>query len=219
MVVSLGYSFDNPELMDLALTHRSCGSPNNERLEFFGDALLGMIISGELFVRFPDAAEGELSCLRADLVSGESLAILAVELGLPELIKLGPGERKGEGSQRKSILAGALESLIGAIYLDGGIEVCRTSVVEWFASRLSECAINEMPKDAKSRLQEYMQAHAEPLPVYRVVGTSGAAHAQQFEVECKVTLLPASVTAFASSRREAEKRAAEHALALLAVAR
>lgn len=212
---SMDYVFKNAGLFDLALTHRSCGSPNNERMEFLGDALLGMVVSAILFQKFDKVAEGDLSRLRSELVSGDSLAELAVELGLPEMLKLGSGEHKGDGRSRKSILAGTVEAIIGAIYLDGGIEACRAAVTTWFTGRVEQAALKEIPKDSKSRLQEYLQARGEPLPIYTVLSTSGAAHQQQFKIECKVTLLPAKVTAVASSRREAEKQAAVQALTLL----
>ncbi|MEH6543782.1 MAG: ribonuclease III [Porticoccaceae bacterium] len=212
---NLNYVFKDAELFDLALTHRSCGSPNNERMEFLGDALLGMIVSAILFQKFDKVTEGELSRLRSELVSGDSLAELAVELGLPKLLKLGSGEHKGDGRSRKSILAGTVEAIIGAIYLDGGIDACRAAVTTWFAGRVQQAALKEIPKDSKSRLQEYLQARGEPLPIYTVLSTSGAAHQQQFKIECKVTLLPEKVTAVASNRREAEKKAAVQALTLL----
>ena len=211
----LSYTFKDNGLLDLALTHRSCGSPNNERMEFLGDALLGMVVSAVLYQKFEHMNEGELSRLRSELVSGESLAELALELGLPEMVKLGVGESKNDGKWRKSILAGTLEAIIGAIYLDAGMEACRATIISWFADRFDDTEGNDIPKDSKSRLQEYLQARGEPLPVYTVLNISGAAHQQQFKIECNVTLLPTTVTAIAGNRREAEKRAALKTLALL----
>lgn len=215
VIEELGYDFKDENLLRLALTHRSCGMPNNERMEFLGDALLGMIISSALFDLLPDTNEGELSRLRSELVSGDNLAELAMELELPQVVKLGAGELKSGGQCRKSILAGTLEALIGAIYLDGGVEPCRDVVMGWFSSHLKEVTVSDIPKDPKTRLQEYLQARGESLPAYKVLRKSGAAHQLQFEVACKVALLPEEATAIASSRREAEKRAAQQALELL----
>ena len=215
IVESLGYTFSDSSLLDLALTHRSCGSPNNERLEFLGDALLGMIVSAVLFQQFKELSEGELSRLRSELVSGDSLAQLAVELDIPAAVRLASGEQKNDGRSRKSILAGTVEAIIGAIYLDAGIEACRATVSVWLAERFEQSTRRDIPKDSKSRLQEYLQARGEPLPVYTVLSISGADHQQKFQIACKVSLLSSKVTAIAGNRREAEKQAALETLSLL----
>lgn len=212
---NFSYNFKDPKLLDLALTHCSCGVPNNERLEFLGDALLGLIISSSLYLKFPLMSEGELSRLRAQLVSGESLAELATELGLPPLLNLGGGELKSNGRWRKSILAGAFEALVGAIYLDGGIEPCRLGIESLFSGRIQQTIPANIPKDPKSKLQEFLQARAQPLPVYTVTNKTGSAHQLEFEVECRVSLLDSPVTAIAHSRKEAEKQAAYKVMSLL----
>lgn len=210
-----GYAFADARLLRLALTHRSCGSPNNERLEFLGDAVLGLVVGELLYHRFPDFSEGELSRLRARLVSGSCLAEVAREMGIPELLWLGKGERRDGGARRKNILAGALEAILGAIWLDGGLEPCRERIAHWFAGPLQSAVAEPGARDEKTRLQEFLQARGEPLPVYEVTRISGPDHAQCFEVSCSLSLLAGPATASAGSRREAEKRAAARALALL----
>lgn len=206
----LGYTFTRRELLELALTHRSHGSCNNERLEFLGDSILGFTIGAALFEQFPEGREGQLSRLRAQLVSGETLAQLAREMDLGECLRLGEGEMKSGGFRRASILADAVEALIGAIYLDGGLEVARERVLSWFSSRLQSLSL-ETVKDPKTRLQEWLQARQRPLPEYTVVAVAGAEHAQQFVVECRVNGLHQPVRGEASSRRAAEKAAASEA--------
>src|SRR5580693_3821777 len=172
-------------LLETALTHRSADGPNNERLEFLGDAVLGMISAQYLFERFSDADEGALSRLRARVVSGESLAQLAAGLGLGELLALGQGELKSGGYRRESILADALEALCGALYLDGGLEAARLAVARWLESGLPDEAedLGEL-KDPKTRLQELLQARGLPLPRYRIESVEGELHAQLFRVSC-----------------------------------
>jgi ribonuclease-3 len=206
---SLGYRFDDPNLLKQALTHCSAGSRNNERLEFLGDALLGCVIAAELFDRHPKAREGELSRLRASLVRRESLAELAQELEIGRYLRLGTGERKSGGHNRNSILADALEAVFGAIYLDGGFAACRRGILRLFSDRLAAAADPEALKDAKTRLQEYLQSRQMALPEYTVIEVSGEAHAQSFRVQCLLgdsRLAP--TLGSARSRRQAEQRAA-----------
>ena len=206
---SLGYQFDDPNLLKQALTHCSAGSRNNERLEFLGDALLGCVIAAELFDRYPKAREGELSRLRASLVRRESLADLAQGLEIGRYLKLGAGERKSGGHNRNSILADALEAVFGAIYLDGGFAACRQSILGLFSDRLAAVADPETLKDAKTRLQEFLQSRQMALPEYTVMEVSGEAHAQSFRVQCALgdsRLAPTQGSA--RSRRQAEQKAA-----------
>ena len=163
--MNLPYRFRDPALAQLALTHRSIGKPNNERLEFLGDALLGAIIAEMLYEVHPKASEGELSRLRAQLVNGQALAVLARELELGDELKLGPGELKSGGFRRDSILADAFEALVAAVYLDGGFDACRDVIRGWFGERIA--ALRRSSKDAKTRLQEWLQAGGWPLPDYQ----------------------------------------------------
>ncbi len=208
----LGYRFDDGSLLEQALTHRSAGGRNNERLEFLGDAILGSVIAGELYSRFPRAREGRLSRLRASLVRRESLADIAQSLQVGEHLLLGAGERRSGGHRRKSIMADALEALLGAVYLDGGYAPCRDCILELFAGKLDMLADTTVLKDPKTRLQEFLQARHRPLPVYSVLQVSGEAHAQSFRVECAVTGAEPSIGE-GSNRRQAEQRAAETMLA------
>ncbi len=211
-----GHAFRDAGLLRLALTHRSCGTPNNERLEFLGDAVLGLVMGELLYDRFPTASEGELSRLRARLVSGDCLAQVALAMGVQQRVRLGKGERHDGGAQRRTILAGTLEALIGAIWIDGGLDSCRGCIRRWFARAIEATVAAPADRDAKTRLQEYLQAQGQPLPVYEVTRAWGPEHARRFEVSCTLALLDEPVTADADSRREAEKRAAAKALALLA---
>jgi len=206
---ALGYPFDDPNLLKQALTHCSAGSRNNERLEFLGDALLGCVIAAELFDRYPKAREGELSRLRASLVRRESLADLAQGLEIGRYLKLGAGERKSGGHNRNSILADALEAVFGAIYLDGGFAACRQSILGLFSDRLAAVADPETLKDAKTRLQEFLQSRQMALPEYTVIEVSGEAHAQSFRVQCVLGDSQIAPTqGSARSRRQAEQKAA-----------
>jgi ribonuclease-3 len=211
----LDYSFSDESLLETALTHRSVTQNNNERLEFLGDAVLGMVIAEELFKRFPGASEGELSRLRASMVRGDTLAEIARSFELGDVVRLGPGELKSGGFRRKSILADAFEAILGAIYLDGGFDNCRNIILKQFSSRLDATSPETARKDPKTRLQEYLQASQQPLPAYEVVDITGEAHAQTFTVECKVEGMEA-VRAQGSSRRKAEQAAAEMILESLA---
>ena len=213
---ALGYTFAEPQLLQQALTHRSAGSRNNERLEFLGDAILGCVIAEELYERYPRAREGELSRLRATLVRRESLAEIALELELGRYLNLGSGERKSGGYRRDSILSDALEALFGAIYLDTGFRSTRSCILALFADRLESLSGAASLKDAKTRLQEYLQAQRKPLPEYTVTEVSGEAHAQSFRVDCVVRDLDVGPTqGEGSSRRQAEQEAAEKMLTLL----
>jgi ribonuclease III len=211
----LGYQFKDPALLTRALRHRSAGRENNERLEFLGDAVLGFIIADFLSTRFPVASEGELSRIRAALVQQATLAAIARELRLGDSLILGPGELKTGGANRDSILADALEALICALYLDAGMDACRELVQAWFAPRLTEHQQPEAGKDAKTRLQELMQARKLGLPVYEVKEITGKEHEQKFVVSCRVALLDAPVNGSGNSRKLAEQNAAEAALASL----
>lgn len=213
--MKLDYRFRDPSLAELALTHRSVGRPNNERLEFLGDALLGAIVAEMLYEAHPRASEGELSRLRAQLVNGLALAVLARELELGDGLKLGPGELKSGGHRRDSILADAFEALIAAVYLDGGFPHCRDMVRGLFAQRVAD--LPKSSKDAKTRLQEWLQARGLPLPVYQLTGSQGDDHAKIFDVACSITEpAPLQVHASGPSRRAAEQEAAEMVLGHLA---
>jgi len=211
---TLGYQFrDNKYLKD-ALRHRSMGKQSNERLEFLGDAVLNFVIAAALFHYYPNMKEGELSRLRANLVNGDALAELACELQIGDYLQFGSGELKSGGSGRKSIVADAMEAIIGAIYLDGGFEVCRERILHWFDKRLEEVAFVTQ-KDPKTRLQELLQMRKQPLPVYSVVSIQGAAHAQTFYVECKVPGLELAAVGVGANKQRAQQNAAEKFLALM----
>lgn len=208
----IGYKFEKNAYLDCALTHRSANKNHYERMEFLGDAILSFVISGELYNKYPDAAEGELSRLRAHLVKGESLSELALTLNLSDYLRLGSGELKSGGFRRKSILADVVESIIGAIYLDGGIEPARQFILNLYNDKLSRLDIQNNLKDPKTRLQEYMQSKGLPLPDYEIVSTTGKAHNQTFSVSCQVVLMDKTMTATGSSRRKAEQAAANKVL-------
>jgi ribonuclease-3 len=212
----LNYTFNNPSLLEDALSHRSFrGNKNNERLEFLGDSILNFIIAAALFRKYPTASEGELSRLRASLVRGETLAALAQEFMLGKYLRLGAGELKSGGSQRISILADAMEAVVGAIYLDSDMAICEQCILNWYADRLSNFA--ELPdlKDPKTRLQEYLQAHKFPLPNYEILSIEGVQHAQTFSVKCSVEGMAQSAIGLGTSRRRAEQEAAQKILELL----
>jgi ribonuclease-3 len=212
----LGYSFNDIAHCELALTHRSCGKKNNERLEFLGDSIVNFVIADDLFQRFPEAREGQLSRLRARMVKGETLAEIGRELNLGDYLRLGPGELKSGGYRRGSILADAVEALIGAIYLDSNLEVVRGYILGWFEQRLTELDIDEALKDSKTRLQEFLQSRRLPLPTYELVKVEGEAHAQTFTIMCHIEPLKKATEGVGSSRRQAEQESAKHALASLA---
>jgi len=199
----------------MAMTHRSFSAVNNERVEFLGDSLLNMIIAEALYLRFPDVDEGDLSRIRSLLVSGKTLATVAVEFELGRFLRLGAGEKNSGGQRRASTLADAVEALIGAIYLESGFEVCRERVLAWFAPRLAALNPEVSHKDPKTRLQEFLQGRKQPLPDYQLVETAGADHQQTFIVSCSISLLKSPVSASGSSRRKAEQAAAEKVLLAL----
>jgi len=211
LMKQIDYCFNDEALLRNALTHRSAGQHNNERLEFLGDAILGMVIADELFQRFPKCSEGEMSRLRASLVKGETLSELARDLSLGDYLKLGPGELKSGGFRRSSILADAFEALLAAVYLDSDLETCRGLILAQFANRLDSVSPDTVGKDPKTQLQEYMQARHLPLPSYEVTEVTGKAHAQTFTVECKVENGDV-VIAVGGSRRKAEQAAASELL-------
>ncbi|OFC69542.1 ribonuclease III [Alteromonas confluentis] len=208
----LDYRFKDEGLLEQALTHRSAAKKHNERLEFLGDAVLGMVVADALFARFPTVPEGKLTRMRSTLVKGDTLAEMAKEAGVGELLKLGQGELKSGGHRRSSILADAVEAILGAIYLDDGIDTVRGVILRLWSDRIDRLDPNEHPKDSKTRLQEYLQSRREPLPVYEVVTISGKDHAQTFEVSCTVARLDAPVFGVGNSRRKAEQQAAKETL-------
>jgi ribonuclease III len=212
----LGIDFQNEDLLLAALTHRSRAMAHNERLEFLGDAILNFSIAAELYTRFPKAKEGELTRLRAKLVRGETLAEVARDLELGNFLRLGEGELKSGGFKRDSILANALEAIIAALYLDSGMESVRKSISEWFHSRLSSIEIESSSiKDAKTRLQEFLQSKHLPLPEYEVSQVEGDSHNPLFTVNCLVSLKKEPVLGRGNTRRKAEQAAAEAMLKVL----
>jgi ribonuclease-3 len=213
----IGYQFNNVEHLVLALTHRSHSNRNNERLEFLGDSIVNMVIAEYLYSAFERAREGQLSRLRARMVKGVTLAEIGREFELGQYLKLGSGELKSGGYRRDSILADAVESIIGAIYLDSDFETCRLQVLRWFEQRLQDLNIQDTQKDPKTRLQEYLQSRQFPLPLYDVTSVEGEAHAQTFHVSCALPSLDRKTTGAGSSRRIAEQQAARAALKDLGV--
>lgn len=215
MTGRIGHRFRSPELLQQALRHRSAGSPHNERLEFLGDALVNLVVAEALYERWPKADEGTLTRARASLVRESSLAEVARALGLGDLLELGPGEMKSGGHRRDSILADAVEAVVGAIHLDAGFEACRAAVLPWFEPGLAELPTGKAEKDPKTRLQEWLQARQRPRPAYRLVETLGDDHARVFRVVCETTEPAHEAFAEGSSLRAAEQLAAERVLAML----
>jgi ribonuclease-3 len=211
----LGYCFLQPGLLTCALTHRSAGADHNERLEFLGDAVLQTAVSALLYERFAGSDEGDLTRVRAHLVREDSLHRLALALGLPEVIRLSDGEARGGGAQRPSILADALEALIGAAFLDGGFAPAQAMVQRLFGETIATTEVDSWSKDAKTELQEWLQARKLPVPAYRIVATRGQAHAQTFDLECAVPALGLTEHGEGKSRRTAEQEAARRMLAAL----
>lgn len=205
----LGHAFQRAELARQALTHRSFGTPHNERLEFLGDSLLNCAVASLLFERFPDLPEGELSRLRAALVNQASLFEVATALGLGERLRLGEGELKSGGFRRPSILADAFEAVLGAVYLDGGFAAVRTAVERTFGERLEHREALPTGKDPKTALQEELQGRKLALPRYTVQRTEGEAHEQTFIVECRIDELDLAALGQGASRRAAEQAAAQ----------
>jgi len=214
--VFAGKAFADGGLLTQALTHRSAGSPHNERLEFLGDALLNLVIAEQLYLRWPKADEGSMTRARAELVRESALAEVARTLDLGSRLTLGPGEMKTGGHRRDSILADALEAVIAALYLDGGFDACRATVLEWFEPLLAALPpLHQVGKDAKTRLQEWLQARQLPLPVYTLVEESGDDHDRRFLVACTLGEPAVASEGNGTSRRSAEQAAAEAALAQL----
>jgi ribonuclease-3 len=211
----LGYQFSQPELLERALTHKSRSADNNERLEFLGDAVLGFVVAEALYAREQFADEGALSRLRALLVRRETLAELASELQLGDVMLLGNSEYRTGGQKRTSILADGLEAVFGAILLDSGVAAAREVILRVLASRLANLPDAELLKDAKTILQEKLQGQAMALPTYRIIAESGPAHARVFEVACRIEALDLETVGTAASRRIAEQVAAANALARL----
>lgn len=203
------YRFRDDALLGAALTHRSAGNRNNERLEFLGDAVLGFVVADELYRRYPDATEGELSRLRASLVKRETLAAIARALDLGRYLTLGSGELKSGGYRRESILADAMEAVIGAVLLDGGLDACRDCVQRLYLPYFTDMPAAAQLKDPKTRLQEYLQARKLELPTYAVTATEGKAHNQRFTVTCEVGALARASSGDGRSRRKAEQAAAQ----------
>lgn len=212
LLQALGRDFSDAGLLDLALTHRSAGGRNNERLEFLGDALINACVAEALYRRHRDLEEGDLSRLRANLVNQEALAEVARELDLGSYLILGPGELKSGGFRRASILADALEALVGGVFLDAGFDAARGVVLRLLETRLAAPPPTDSLKDAKTRLQEVLQARDLPLPVYAVESVRGEPHRQTFRVSCTIDLLDIRTAGEAGSRRAAEQEAAGHAL-------
>jgi ribonuclease-3 len=211
----LGYAFNDSSLLSRALTHRSYAADHNERLEFVGDGVLNCVIAAALYDRFPRLPEGDLSRIRANLVNRDSLLARAQEIGLPGLIRLGEGEQRSGGASRPSILADAAEAVFGAIFLDGGFDAASAVINRCYAESIHAVDPASSGKDAKTRLQEWLQAKGLPLPEYAITAIDGEAHRQTFTVSCRVQGLARETTGHGSSRRIAEQEAARAALAEL----
>ena len=211
----LSYVFRRPELLEQALTHRSKGAENYERLEFLGDSILGFTISSELYNRYPALSEGELTRLRASLVNKNTLAALARDIGIGSYLRLGEGELKSGGYDRDSILADSLEAVFGAICKDSSVDEVMRVILHLYRERLASLDPHSVPKDPKTQLQEHLQKQALPTPTYIVREITGEAHNQNFVVECQVTGLETRVQGRGSSRRHAEQEAAARVLDLL----
>ena len=206
---TLGHSFRRPELLRLALTHRSFAAEHNERLEFIGDGVLNCAVALMLYQRFPQLPEGDLSRLRANLVNRDTLHRIALKLDLGAAIRLGEGELKSGGSGRASILADALEAVFGAILVDGGFDAAYAAIERAYSAELAGADPNLLGKDPKTRLQEWLQGRKLPVPEYAIVGVQGEAHLQTFEVVCRIPSLNISATGSGASRRAAEQVAAD----------
>lgn len=211
----INYTFRDKSLLETALTHRSLGRHNNERLEYLGDAILGFIIAEVLFQKFPDISEGQLTRLRASLVRKEALAALARKMEIGDFLKLGTGEMRSGGWRRDSTLANAVEAVIGAVYLDSDHTTCREFVLNLYEELLQDLSPDVLNKDPKTELQELLQANKHDLPEYKVIAEEGAAHARTFTVECWIAGLEEPVKATGNSKRNAEQAAAKNALELL----
>ena len=208
----LGVKFNKPNLLEQALTHRSIGNSNNERLEFLGDSILGFVVADKIYQKFPEADEGIMSRLRANIVNGDSLADVAASLRLGEELLLGPGELKSGGRNRSSILSDAVEAIIGAIYKDDSLQAAQAWIEMHFANKLNALSTQAAIKDPKTRLQEYLQSRGEQVPDYKLMSTTGLDHNQLFTVECCVAIINQTFTASASSRKKAEQKSAHKVL-------
>lgn len=215
LTAKIGYEFQDEGLLEQALSHRSFSRKNNERLEFLGDAILNCTIAQALFEQFPNAKEGQMSRLRAHLVKGDTLAEIGREFELGDFLKLGSGELKSGGYRRDSILADAVEAIIGAISLDASLAKSQAVLLSWYTERLSNLDLKENIKDSKTRLQEFLQARRLPLPEYTVTKITGEAHQQQFTVHCSVESIDEPFKGIGSSRRMAEQESAHAALKAL----
>ncbi|MBD3667088.1 MAG: ribonuclease III [Kangiella sp.] len=211
----LGYQFNDPSLLKLALTHRSGANKHNERLEFLGDSILGMVIAEYLFIHLKKADEGQLTRLRASLVKGKTLAEIAKELELGDCLYLGEGELKSGGFRRASILADALEAIIGAIYQDTGFDGAKKVILGLYQKRLTNVDLKSVQKDPKTQLQEWLQSRKLPLPEYELLKVTGEPHKQTFDVACVLSEKKVKTHGSGSSRRNAEQQAAEKALAII----
>jgi len=208
----LEYEFSDKALIDKALTHRSAGGTNNERMEFLGDSILGFVIADELFNKLAHADEGDMSRLRSSLVRGATLAELARDIDLGKYLLLGPGELRSGGQSRDSILADALEAIFAAVYMDGGFPTARRVILDLYQDRLDDIPTGKQPKDPKTRLQEFLQAQRHNLPKYSVIEVTGEHHNQNFTVKCIVDDLDLNAIATGTSRRKAEQKAADKLL-------
>ena len=211
---TIGYSFNNFDLLKQAMTHRSALGAHNERLEFLGDSILSFVVSTDLYLRFPKVDEGDLSRMRATLVCGKMLAEIGREFDLGECLILGPGELKSGGFRRDSIIADSVEAIIGAVFLDADIDAVNTIVLKWYDSRLKTIEPGIGQKDPKTRLQEHLQSRKQPLPVYEVIEVKGEAHNQQFTMSCSIEGIEA-VQGKGTSRRKAEQITAQKMLNLI----
>ncbi|MFM1912003.1 MAG: RNase [Pseudomonadota bacterium] len=205
----IGYNFHNQALLVQALTHRSFGSINNERLEFLGDGVLNFIIASQLYLAFPKLDEGDLSRLRAHLVKEPTLGELALTLNIGDALRLGEGELKSGGWRRPSVLADALEAIIGAVFLDAGFDAAEMVVIKLFTPLIEKIDPKSIGKDPKSLLQEYLQSKKIDVPIYEVLAIEGEAHCQTFRVECKVSKFNITTQGEGTSRRNAEQEAAK----------
>jgi len=215
LIASINYQFAEESLLEQALSHRSFSRKNNERLEFLGDAILNCTIAQALFEQFPNAKEGQMSRLRAHLVKGDTLAEIGREFNLGDFLKLGSGELKSGGFRRDSILADAVEAIIGAISIDADLLTAQKVLLTWYEERIAGLDLKENIKDSKTKLQEFLQARRMPLPEYEVTQITGEAHKQQFIVQCSVESKSDTFKGVGSSRRMAEQEAAQAALKAL----
>ena len=211
----IGYTFTDRKLLERAVTHRSFASQHNERLEFLGDSVLNCVVGNALFLRDKHFTEGELSRVRANLVCEKTLAIIAAKIDVSSFLRMGEGEMKTGGAHRPSIMADAMEAIFGAVFAESGFEAAQKVILGLFDPILSSLSPEQLSKDAKTRLQEYLQGRHLPLPQYAVVNVTGAAHEQQFDCECRIAMLDIVTVGHAASRRAAEQNAATMALEVL----